>query len=121
MDLSRHNTHLGDTRRDHARGIRADQPHSLDFQVVVYLKHVVGRNAFANANNYLDTGVRSFIDRIHCSRGRNVDDRRVCLGLFYCFGNGIEDRNALQTGATFAGSHPRDHGGAIFFHLPRME
>jgi hypothetical protein len=78
-------------------------------------------NAFGDADDHLDAGIRRFEDGIGRERRRHVDHRGVGAGFAHGIVHGVEHRQADVRAAALARGHAADQFGAVFEHLLGME
>ena len=93
----------------------------LALQRGFHLQHVQHRNAFGDADDDLDAGVRRFQDRVGGERGRHVDHRGVRAGLPHRVAHGVEHRQAQMRLPALARRDAADHLRAVGNRLFGME
>ena len=121
MNVARHDADLAFARRNDARTVRPDQPRFPSLEEVARANHVESRNAFGDADDQFDAGVRRFHDRVGGERRRNEDHGRVGSGLAARFFNGVEDVDAFVLDAAFSRGDSANNVGAVLDGLKRMK
>src|SRR5687767_4764527 len=105
---------LAFTGRDDAGTVRTNQPRAgMILQEGHRLQHVHHRNAFGDAHDKAEAGIRRLHNRVGGKRRRHEDHRRVGAGLFHRIGHGVEHRPAFVGRAAFARRDAAHHLGVI--------
>ena len=108
-------------RRESARAVRAQHRDPLGPDEVVDAQHFVRRQPFGDADHGADPGIDGLVDGIRGKASGDEDHRRVGARLRDGVRNGVEDRDALEVGATLARSHARDDLRAVRAVPERVE
>ena len=114
-DLTGGDADVALSRADDARAVRTEQtrPGEVADERVVHARLVLGRDALGDADDEGDACTGRFEDGGGCSLRWHGNERRVGAGCGNGFGNGVENGDALDVGATLAGRHTADDLGAI--------
>ena len=115
MDLDE----LRSTLTADAETIWSDQPRRgcMRFQKVVRLQHVVHRDAFSDADDKRQAGIRCFHDRISRERRRHINHRGIRSRFTNRIRDRVENRNPLVHAAALARRHTAYDVRSIFNHL----
>src|SRR6266540_2817438 len=108
-DLGRDDPDVRLPGRERAGAVRPDHRDPARPDVVVDPQHLVGRQAFGDADDRADPRVDGFVDRVRREAGGDEDHRRVRAGLGDSVGDRVEDGDAVDVLAAFAGGHAGDH------------
>jgi hypothetical protein len=113
VNEARHDADLAFARRDDARAVRPDESGAGAGERGFHAHHVIDRNAFGDAHDELDAGVRRFENRIRRERRRHVDDARCRPGVLHRIRHGVEHRQIQMLLAPTAGRDAADHACAV--------
>src|SRR3954465_9136239 len=101
MNRGRHDADLAFARRDNPGAIGPDQPRAAVLQELPGFDHIECGDAFRDADDQIDFGVRGFHDGIGGKWGRHENHRGIGPGFVDGFLHRIEDRPVLMRGAAF--------------------
>src|SRR2546429_5370819 len=121
VDTAGHDADFAFAGGDDARAVRTDETRFLEIDDGGDTHHVKGGNAFGDADDERELGVRGFEDGVGGVRRRNKNDGGVCAGSFRGVSDGVEDGAFKMFRSTFAGCDAANHVGAVFEHLLRVE
>ena len=119
--MPRHDADLAFTGGDDARAVGTDETAVAAVEGAFHPHHVENGNALGDADDQRHAGVYRLEDRIRGKGRRDVNDRRVGLGLTHRLGNRIEHRQAEMRLPALAWGDTTDHGSAVIDRLFGME
>src|SRR5688572_32795715 len=102
MDRARDDADLGPTGRGRARTVGADEAGPVRTNDLDSRDHVERRDAFGDAEDGGDPGVRGLHHGVWRPGGRDEDERSVRTGLADGLGDGVEDRDRAVEGGLAA-------------------
>src|SRR5262245_10811216 len=109
MNVPWHDADLTLPRGNGAGAIGTQELGSSSLQISFHSDHVPHRDAFSNTDDQRNARVRRFHNRI-CGEWRGyIDHADIGCRLANGARDGIEDRNAFEPAAPFAGGYSRDH------------
>src|SRR5262245_62096351 len=121
MDEARHDADLAFARRDDAGAVRADEPALASRERRLHAHHVVDRDAFGDADDEANAGVRGLEDRVGGVRGRHVDHADVGFRRLDGVVHGVEHRPVEVPGPAAARRDAADEVRAVGDRLLGME
>src|SRR5229473_4616946 len=121
VNAAGHDADLAFAGRNDAGAVRADEARFLEVHNGGDAHHVDGGNAFGDADDERELGVRRFQNSVGGVRRGNENHRGVCAGGLRGVGDGVEDGALEMFRSTFAGSDAADHVCAVLDHLLGMK
>src|SRR5665213_2153644 len=122
MDMPRHYADFALPRRDYTWTIRPDEPgRGLCPQVRPNPNHVVHRNAFRDADDQRETGVRRLHNCVRRKWRRHEDNGSIRAGGFDCLLHGIKNRKPQMFLPAFPRGCSAHHFGSVVNRLLRVK
>ena len=109
MNVARLNADLALAGSDDPRAIGSDKPAGAALEVIFDLQHIHDRNTLGNGHDQGNAGLDGFENGIRTEWRRHENHGGVGAGFLYGFGYRVEDRNAFNVLAAFAGGHTCHH------------
>src|SRR5713101_9614169 len=95
MNVARHNSNLAFAWRNNSGTIRSNQPRAPVLQKLPRTNHVEHGNAFGDANDQFELGVRGLHDSVSSKGRRHKNHRRIGASLVHSFLHAVEDGPAF--------------------------